>query len=360
MDTAPTMRRIGDNIGPEELSREYKQIVIPRCMWDMFDDSYTRESILTPNFDAVIRRAVAGYFYKYLPKYVASMSRTPGDTASLLFGVNDDGTISGFPTLEGIDANDIIAIIISTFNNMRGVRNGAECSGVKTKYIREIRVHVEDLLPPAQPENLTEIIKDAAQLEIAYDRAMAAYHTVMADWRTQLNFYNPALDTICNDPIRRKAFLTYCEQLSAPESIISKLKSTDQIVFKLGTVTTRKGDKSTMDHWITEFKDHYMSVMSKCRPERPGIKRCVDYLKTRLSRLEIMNGNWTNKVRYQMIEITIRMNDDPTEWIEFWQGGYWVSAIRTTSAQGDPCCEETFDCGYGGDGEIMFPGECSE
>jgi len=328
-------------------------------MWHTFDtDSIVSNRVLTPNFADAVERSVSGYFLKYLPRYVASMSRTPGSTASLIFGVDDNGTVVGYPTLDGLNANDIIATIVPTFRNMRGVCNGVECGDVKTKYLQEIHVSVKDLRPPVNPANISDITDESSRIGIEYDRTMAAYHTAMADWRVQLDFYNPALDTICNDPVRRAVFLKYCEERSAPESIISKLKRSDEITFKLGTVTQRKADKSTMDYWITEFKDHYMRIMADSRPERPSIKRCADYLKTHLSHLKIMNGNWVNEVKYQIIVITIRMNDNPVEWIEYRKNGEWVSSIRTTSARGDPCCEETFDCG--GSDEIIFPEDCSE
>lgn len=353
--------RIGDDMGPETLNREYKQIVVSRALWDRFDaDSIVLHRVLTSDFADVVYKSVSDYFIKYLPRYVASMSRTPGSTASLIFGVDDNGTITGCPTLEGFNASDIIAMILPTLRNMRGVRNGIECSDVKAKYLREIHVSVSDLRPPVDPTNLDDVTEESSRVDIEYNRTMATYHAAMADWRTQLDFYNPALETICNDPVRRAVFLKYCEEHSAPDTIISRLKSRDEITFKLGTVTQRKADKNTMDYWITEFKDHHMRAMADSRPERPGIKRCSDYLKTQLSHLKIMNGNWVNDVRYQIIVITIRMNDNPAEWIEYRKNSEWISSIRTTSSRGDPCCEETFDCGYDGDGEIMFPDNCSE
>lgn len=343
--TMDSIHNIGTNIGRENISQEFKQVVIPRAIWDTFDDTCIMDRIMTPNIDNAIYQTISGYFDKYLPRYVASMSRTPGKTASLMFGVDDNGTILGFPTLNGIESTDIIAMIISTLGNMRGVRNGTECENVKKKYIREIKVKVKDLHPPAEPASIDDIIKNSIQHEITYRRAMAKYHTAMADWRAQRFLCAQPLETICNDPTHRKAFLMYCEQHFAPEPIISKLKSNDDINFKIGTVLTRKNDKTTIEYWITEFKEHYWRSQSNCRPERPNVKRFDNYLKIHLSRLEIMNGNWKNQVRYQMIEVIMRMNDDPTEWIEYRKGDYWVSSIRTTSAVGDPCCEETFDCG---------------
>jgi hypothetical protein len=352
--------RVGDNMGPETLQDEYKQIVIPRDLWRYMDgDGIVSSRIMTPEFDKIVTDTISHYFSKYLPRYVASMSRTPGGTASLIFGIADDGTIVGYPTLEGITPTDIIAMIISTYRNMRGVRNGVECEDVKTKYIREINVSVKDLLSPETPVDLDDAIAESSRIGIEYNRTMAAYHTAMEAWRTLLAFYSSSLDVICSDSTRRALFLKYCEDRSAPEPIITKLRSCEEITFKLGTVTMCKIDMNSMEYWITEFKDHNMRIMVNTRPERPNIKRNA-HLKTQLSHLKIMNGNWANNVRYQMIVINLRMNDDPTEWIEYRKNGEWVSSIRTTSACGDPCCEETFDCGYDGHDEIMFPSDYSE
>jgi hypothetical protein len=332
---------IGEPIGSEKNDTEFKQVVIPIHFWNHFDEECADTFILTEKFDRAIRKTLEHYFTKYVPKYVASMSRTPGNKAKLFFGVSDDGIITGFPTLRGIEVDEISNMIKSTFSKMRGISNCTECNYVKKKFMDSIEIDIVDLKANRTPSNITKVVETALNYEVSYNTVMEEYHSSMLKWRTELEYYKSSLAKICNVYDHRTKLLQYCVENGAPDYITSILHSDEQISFEEKTVSQKKYDNTTMDYWVTNYKEFHGNRLRLLRPIRPTVRKYNDYLKTELSKLEVMNGNWKNDVKYQMIVLSFQMNTNPQEWIEYLKKGFWISSIRKTGPQGDPCCEKS-------------------
>jgi len=293
---------------------------------------------MTCEYDSAVKSSLAFYFRKYVPKYSASMSRTPGNNAAkLIFGIDDDGKIIGFPTRTGVTVTEIKTMLMSSLKNVRGVHNGIECSKVKNDYFSKVTVELSDVSPPSFPTDLRSVISTIEAEQAEYDQIMAAYHTAMVEWRKDVEFYNQALEVLCRDPPRRAIFTQYCKTKRAPREVISTLESNYEITFEIG-VTDRKKNTLSMEYFVTEFKDFHLARIKDSRPKRPNVCRNDDALVSLLARIEAMNGHWVN-ARYQMVTINLPMNTDPTKWIEYRRNDQWMSCMRTTSARGDSCCE---------------------
>ena len=333
---------LGDNFGSEQLDVEFKRLIIPSHFRSKLSEDCFDTCHLTKDYDSAIRHSLKYYFGKYLPKYAASMSRTPGhNMAKLIFGIDDDGKIIGFPTRKGVTIEDVNAMVIPALKNVRGVHNGIECQKVKADYFSKVTIELCDVSPPSHIPNLQNIVLAIEAEQAEYDRVMAKYHTAMMRWHEEVEFYSQALEVICRDPARRAVFTQYCKNLRAPHEIIATLESSCEITFELG-VTHRKKNQSSMEYFVTEFKDFHLHRLRDLRPRRPNIFRNDDALISLLAGIDIMNGHWKN-AHYQIVTINLPMNTDPTKWIEYRRDDQWVSCMRVASARGDPCCERV-DC----------------
>jgi hypothetical protein len=329
---------IGDDFGSEELGVEFKRLIIHQRQWSKLSESALDTCYMTREYDSAVKSSLGYYFRKYVPKYSASMSRTPGSSiAKLIFGINDYGKIIGFPTCDGVTAAEIKTMLISSLKNVRGVHNGVECQKVKNNYFSEVTIELSDVSPPSCPADLKSIISTIEAEQVEYDKIMAIYHTAMVEWYKEVEFYSQALEVICRDPPRRIRFTQYCKTMKAPREVIAMLESNYEITFEIG-VGNRKKNIHSMEYFVTEFKDFHLAQIKKSRPKRPNICRNDDALISLLARLEVMNGNWVN-ARYQIATINLPMNTDPTKWIEYRKDGQWMSCMRITSPRGDPCCE---------------------
>lgn len=331
---------INDNLGSEELSVEYKQIIIPQRYWSELSLDLLRTCVLDDAYDKAVKSTLATYFKKYIPKYVASMSRTSGrNMAKLMFGINDDGRIIGFPTKTRLNIDDVCEMLRDSLKNVRGVHNGVRCDRVKHDYLNEITVELSDISPPASTTNLDSIIANIEMEQACYDQIMMEYHISMMEWRKDHDFYCQALETLCNDPPRRRVFTEYCRKKRAPRDILARLESDEVITFEIG-VTDRKKDVSSMEYYITEFKDYHVDRIKNSRPQKPRISSNDDALVSLLAGIDVMNGHWTN-AHYQIVTIHLPMNSNPSSWIEYKckRRDEWISCVRVNSARGDPCCE---------------------
>jgi hypothetical protein len=339
---------IGDKLGNETQLVEYKSLMLPKNIIKHYITEISNTCIFTERYEKIVLETIKRYFKKYLPKYTASFSRTPynGKCAKLILGVDDDGTISGIPTLQCINQNTIKKFITSTLKLMRGVKNGIGSKEIKKKFIDAINVEIIVLKQQNNIKcDIQKLKQKAINLKNKYNNVMKDYYTSIVAWRNELEYYKTTLENMCNNMQYKTELIKYCIEMTAPKDIIELLQSDTVITFPIGTVQIRKHDPTTLDYWVTRYKEFHGDRLGKIKPVLPKIKSNDKYLLTQISKLKIMNGNWKNhdknkKVIYQIIIINLKTNDDPTEWIEYKKDGYWISSIRTNSAKGDPCCHE--------------------
>ena len=326
--------------GIEQEWIEFKQFVIPKslsekiCIDNFIDRNFTKE------LNTIVNEQIENYIEKYLPKYLASMSRTFNNEkdAELIFGVDDDGVIIGITTLNGINIDDIYSSIKSLSKNIRGVSKGIECEEVKLKFINSIKIEIIDLNVKEKPDNILKIVKSIRKKENKYNKIFEKYNYLLNKWREELYYYKSKLEFICNEKNHRSKLLEYCIEENAPESIIDILKSDEMISFEIGVVREKKYDKTTIEYYVTQYKEFHNNRLNKIKPKNPKIIKYDYYLKNKFSQFQIMNGKWKNPVKYQIIVFKLKTNENPLEWIEYKKGKNWISLCRTTSARGDPCC----------------------
>ena len=334
------IRHIGQSIGLETLACEFKEVFLQLNCWKKELDAILKTRTITHSYDQCVRKSLRYYISKYIPKYVSSMSRTRVEDkkASLYFGVDDNGIVIGFPVQKKITKDEFHAMIINSLSNgnTRGIAAGAECSDVHSMYIDKIETRIIDLECTETLHDLDASIKSVRDKKKRYDSHMSIYYRKMDKWYQKVEFYAQALETIGNDPPRRKAFLDFCIKNDAPNEIIAIIKGSTELKFPVG-VHKRKVDKNGMDHWITYFKDTKIEEVTAIRPEKPTLKEPDTNAFSQLSNMGLMAGHWKN-AHYQMIEVILPTNIYSATWIEYKKDGEWISRVRAKKSSGDPCC----------------------
>lgn len=352
-------------MGCEHLQQEFKKVMIPNHMWDGLTDEWLDSRVMTPEFDGVIRKSLQFYFEKYFPKYISSMSRTKhitrhGPFANLYFGVEDDGTVSGFPLVSALTRDEVFDMMRGTFSKLRGMADFVPCESTLEAYLDKVDVEVITL-ESKDAEIITDLdalMARAEEKQTRYHTLMSKYHEERNAWHAKRAMYDLALDAICASSEHRAALIDYCsagkviselelplpddkvpegDTIYASDKILDKFRSDDVITFELG-VGERKHDPDTLDFWVTNYKEDNMNRINTERPVRPNVKNYSDAQLAILANMANIAGHMKGAV-HQMIRIVLPMNIDEGRWIEYQSGnGDWVARMRMEEVAGNPFC----------------------
>lgn len=337
---------IGYNLGPETAVREYKTFAL-RFEYLSYDE--IKKIIKSKSFNSVmdqyIKSNIDSYIQYYLGKYAASMSRTIGNNyASLYIGVSDNGTITGIPFKGILTANDIKEIANKYIQtNIRGVCNGIESLATKDKYIQEIqfnvhKLHLSSSVKAHYNNSISSLLKKVHIEEKNIRRTMRLHIRKTTKWMNILKKYDVKLEVISNDRILRKELLKYCIEGKAPISIITRLRSNEQIRIPLG-VGSRKTDRNEFDYWVTSFKELMMEQTLSNRPKKSSLfdEKMKNSLFISFHCLSPLIGWWDEDISYYLIEIVLPLNKNPNEWLEYKDNEKWISYVRCENSN-NPCC----------------------
>ena len=336
---------IGSKLGPETIIREYKTFAIRS---GFISSEEINDIIRTKSFNNVVDRSVRNnfevYIRYYLGKYAASMSRTASSVsdASLYIGVDDNGTVTGIPFKGEITENYVKQIAEKYIKtHIRGIYNGHNSKRIKKKYVGKIKFTVTKLsLPPSVKnmyyESIRNLLVQLDEEEVEWEKNMERYLNRMKKWRKKLQKYDVKLEVIANDPVLKNEFLEFCIQKAAHENVIHTLRSGKNITIPLG-VGERKTNKDSFDFWITDFKENMMDQILSEKPKKPSEEKPHRSLFNVFNCMSPLIGWWNEDISYYLIKISLPMNINSNQWLEYLDNKEWVSCTRCEHYN-VPCC----------------------
>lgn len=335
---------LGNYIGNEHIHIEYKELYSIKWNTKIDIDEIFIKREMSLEYEKMVMNTIQYYINKYIPKYMASMSRTPTNRenkcAYLYIGVDDNGKITGIPTINGINKSEIYKYLNIIYKNIRGIKNGISNKNILDYFINNMKMNIIDVDIDAK-YNTINLDKKRKEIEMKmkkYDEKMEHYYEDMREWRETVEFYSRSLETLCNEEYTRNDFIRFCrQQKECPKHIIDMLEDKTIYISIPRGVTMRKHNKNIIEHWIAKFKDMHTNQIKISRPKKPRLKKCDALYESFLSNYKNMNGIWKGKIKYQLIKIELKMNVHPNEWIEYYQNGEWHSCMRVLE-EGEPAC----------------------
>lgn len=330
-----TNMNFGDSLGPETISKEYKDFSFTHFQMPYKEHELER-FILSREwmFDGLVEKVMSKYVEIYMPKYVASFLNptTELDEASFYIGIDDNGIVKGIPYageithLEKI-VKDSIDPVISQCLKFEWV----PVSYTTTSSISEIHPRLAHYYE--KKRQISEMIR---LRENAYEM-----------WLTTFTKYSQKLVEIYNDPDCRPLFIQYVKQHSPMvyEQIMNGFEMLQQ---PYQTIQAYRKSKDNVYYWICQWKDEILRMLQKTKP-KPVNKRsilspiCYGPLRI-FSKVKEMIPYWMNKnsdLSLYVLKISIHKDHQAPVHFEYKSTTYVRSlakSIRNGKEVMEPCC----------------------
>lgn len=332
------------HVGDETILREHK--IFPTARY-INPYSVIKTCTITPEMNDRLLQCVYDTIEKYFLKYLVTFSRTNGrGMGKLMIGMTDEGKPIGIPLVKGtmICQKRIAHIIDSLRGRMRGMCNGGPCSNTLDAYMRYVKIHIKTLEDNAYEREfyMEKLIDDVDDEMKMNNEIKDEFDEQMNTWRIHRDKFLISLEDLCKNPITRNEIIEYCytgRSTQAPQEVIDKLKSDDDILFPIGTVRDAKMDESTMAFWVTNFKEDMRASQVKPR-RRVYIRKASIEMMHAANDLSFMRKNWSGSVEYQMVVIEFPTSLSWNKWIEYKVSSSskeWTSLTRSINGNGPSC-----------------------
>lgn len=261
----------------ESLQTELKEffVRIPKCDMDLTQEqeaemqlryySYIREGRMYSN--KKILNTLKKDFAKYLPKYISSWNHEEleFDFGEIIFGVNDDGEITGIPFTNTMDYHTLHSMIIDS------IKDNVECQlmdelidGIQVELVK---INKEDFKPHTDlDEECEHQLERQKQSIIDNQITMEKYDL----WRSESRKWVCKLSDYINVFEKRHKFLEWAKEKCTAKNrvkIIQEIIEHPPITKFSICINEEKQKESSMIYWLCIFKDE----MALQRPPRPKI-----------------------------------------------------------------------------------------
>jgi len=347
---APARLNLGDTFPPEKLLREYKAI----CL--LTPDKYSK-LVSTSDYKfteilqtMILETLISPHYRLKMARTICAIMRTlndtdTDDTGHMYLGVDDYGTITGFPSFMGSHEMNMWVQITLKPKIMRWLR-GVDSSDC---IFEAVNLNINPDLVDATFDDITGYIKTYCKAVRKYNKKLEKRIRRRREYSTTINIYTSSIqDYVDNMELREKCaewaenpykldhyFKSwkriyselddpFTEEPVVPTAIIpsvcEKLRDKDYwIDTNPEMITSCRTDPSHILFWITKFKDYMTWDLYRKAPPRPtaGMRMLAprNPLDKGIQELAPMTRIWSKQthVNYYMIKITItnpRKNDN--------------------------------------------------
>lgn len=358
---------IGENLGLETLSKEYKKV----CLQDLslfFNEKQILDLISdgirlnTKIFNDMMYMTIRNYINKYVPKYCGNFSK--GKTSgTLFFGVDDTGIVEGFPFYGAIDETLIKRFVRSTISNCRGVR----CIDEEYVYDQdvvewyydnmEIDIYRLEYDGSEQEREAHVTFNKLTRLEHTEKRIgklWKYYYDKYSDWQAKRKKYGGKLVSYLIDNEMRQDLIAHVKKVFSNDpkldqdrlSEILEFYSHDSeyyrhLTFTLDYIETIMSDFYSPIRWLVIYKDGILTELKKIKPmhpmERPEtelhLRFCCDvqFFRTFLFQRQ------PQELNFYVIKITFpNLTGAYTEY-RYTEMSDWISRARISLDKGPSC-----------------------
>lgn len=329
--------------GEETLDTEFKVPSMNFC-GTMISDDIAVKMLKSNKFifnDAILSNIIKSMSYYFL-KYFTAFMNSNLQHAELYYGINDFGTIVGFPYMGDFNIDIVKKNIIKIISP----------ENIKSRFIKKdiekmFDIELIEIDYTHQKDNnlYSKFIK---QQQYNYLK-ISSYQRNINKINNNLSLYATKLLTIITNKRTQKELIDYIYNHLEYKDIKLFYKLQKQI--KLGNypiypshemIQIYKEDNTTVYYWLTRFKDDRIAFIRSLRPMRPTLNNSINP-NCLISMIEPMIPNWMNhneNMQLYLIKISFypnKINDDDKV-IYYNYDGEYIYCIRDVDAFGMPCC----------------------
>jgi hypothetical protein len=248
-----------DYLGPETISREYKEFTFNNCGLEL-DHKIAEDLIISSEwvFNKFVLKNLKRYIKLYIPKYSSAFLDKYSETLTgeLYIGVGDTGMVNGIPFQGSLNFDKINKKIKRCFEK----KVKSECKIDFNKHIKIELIKV-DYKDRKINKFCNDYVNYVNQLRIrTYKRYKSK--NIYNKWIELHSRYVQKLIDLFNQPSTRYELMTYI-QMKEPKSPIIKLLKSD---YKLEQATLEeinilKDDINSPYYWLCRWKDNMINFI---------------------------------------------------------------------------------------------------
>lgn len=355
--------KIGNNIGPETINKEYKELCFPNLL-DYFNEKslyellYNYKSLNKILFNNMVEYNLNEYFIKYIPKYLSIFSKSK-ISGELYIGVDDLGFIEGIPYYGNLDISLLKTYINSTIEYTRGIINDSISKEIKNYYYSNIDIKITELNFLNEDEQNSDIIiknnllNDLEERNNLIKDEWNKYYIEYDIWQNKIKKYSLKLiDLLSNNNIRKEIkeyIIKEFNENSKKNRLNNILKYYDKNdnyyknkVFTLEYIQNIIKDEYHPLRWLIQFKDYKLNLLKYEKPIVPNTKvndRIYYLFCNNINNFRTHLYKSNNQIKFYMIKININIPDNILyQYIEYKKinSCRWISKKRILNNIGEP------------------------
>lgn len=283
-------------INPETLKRELKEFRTLQSIETDLSEETIRNMFVHNDFRQLVPFATArldNMINHYIPKYFTTFMNTKIQQAELIFGLTDDGEVTGVLVDSSLTENDILlkvweqidACIMKCFSS-----NPAFCA----HYLKHIRsnVDVNIVEMSTRPEDI--MVDDWSEIHLEQQRAridkvdgiLSDYKKKMHAFTNRILHYRRSINKMLNDPTVRRELIEFIRTFTTDQctitatnrdTVIRIVRGMDytSVTFAPGQIMDEKDDPNKLAFWITKFRDTRVDEIQAQRPVTPMHQKAI-------------------------------------------------------------------------------------
>lgn len=281
---------------PETISRELKEFWIYPSMNTSLKESGIREMFEENNFSPLlphIKVRLSDMIDQYIPRYFCTFFNSKMKEGELIFGINDDGEVTGVLMDANTTVVDVRTMVWQTIQHCLSVslyRKGLEYLECYQREIEKVfEVNMVEL--STDPDNILiedwhheYLDKQRKRIDI-YKQTRESYLQKKRHFLSKFEYYRRGVVTLINDVDTHNDLIIYVRTIPIPklpltgdplplddpirEKVVDKIRTIRDcpVTYDHGQVCDEKNDPNNLAFWVTRFRDHHCGEIMKLRPK---------------------------------------------------------------------------------------------
>ena len=322
-----------DFIGPETISREYKEFSLHKTGLP-YEITQAERYCETNQFDFhdLVMTNLEKYI-QYIPKYVCGFwnSKLEGE---IFIGTDDYGYVKGIPIQKSINKEWLIHLINETISTSIQTQDGKSIDIPFTLEIHSVEKPEKKYGWHPQysfyKEKKTEFLRE-------YHSFLETYQ----EWKQTYEIVNMKLVDIVNNDEYRNILIDFIKkQPNSNQSVLEQLYNPEFKLMSLSgdEIKDLKTDDSNIFYWVTVFKD---ALTVQYKKEKPYFLNKFKYRNipyTLLISFSEMIPYWVDQIELVLIQIKFNIPESNYANLQYYNGQQWIRCNRTMDIYKQPVC----------------------
>tara|TARA_B110000259_G_scaffold8993_1_gene9914 strand:+ start:5531 stop:6544 length:1014 start_codon:yes stop_codon:yes gene_type:complete len=295
------------NLNKETLNVEFKRFCLNYDLCVKYNEDEIKKIITTGTwsnrFSNYVNDSICNYVYCILPKYIATFLNT-GIEGKVVFGVDDNGIITGIPVNKNLTKKRITSCINKTINDNIKTNNN------KKNILNNINVNIKKITGHnITNTDISDIMYRKYQNDIKiYNNEFKNYKMKYDEWCIIFNKYRIKLNELINNVSIKEELINHIDRncfIFKKNSIIEYLKYNNNFDLTTEFIIKNKNRINSYVYWLIHFKDYMISNIQP-KPILPNKPKLFHYVYILMLLTPMINKFLLNNINYIIIEINIK------------------------------------------------------